>query len=125
MLESIINDIMTVINAVFLSGDWGTLLIALGAIIGSVFVMRSGAQIGSITLLSLVLFALGSYVRAYFSGPGPVENDVIQGNRVVNQLEASWFEFSNLQAGTLLGYFLAFMIMIMLFFAVKSVMSRA
>jgi hypothetical protein len=124
--QSIISDVMDVIRAIFLSGDWTTLLIALAAIILAVAMMRRGTQIGSMTLLALVLFAIGSYIHAYFAGPGPIIADGVaaQGNRAVNQLEASWFAFSNLQAGTLLAYFIAFMVMILLLFFVKSVLSR-
>ncbi len=124
MFQAIINDVMAVIRVIFLSGDWATLLIALGAIIISAVIMRRGTQIGSITLLALVLFAIGGYLRAFLAGPSAAEGGIPQASRASNQLEASWFEFSNLQAGTLFAYFIAFMIMILLFFVVKSVIAR-
>jgi len=125
MFQSIANDVMAVMRTLFLSGDWMTLLIALAAVFISVLVMRRGTQIGSMTLLALVLFAIGGYVRRLFAGPSSAEGAAAGGNRAVNQLEASWLQFSDLQAGTLLAYFIAFMVVILLIFAVKSVLSRS
>lgn len=122
MLETVINDVTGIFRATFLSGDWIALLIAFGSVLVASIMMRRGTQIGSMTLLALVVFAIGGYLRGYFKGV-PAETTTY-GSRAVSQLEASWAHFMNLQAGTLLAYFIAFMALILVLFSLRSVISR-
>lgn len=123
MLETVINDVTGIFRGTFLSGDWIALLIAFGSVLVASAVMRRGTQIGSMTLLALILFAVGGYLRGYFRGAPSAETTY--GDRAVNQLEASWVHFMNLQAGTLLAYFIAFMFLILVLFGVRSVLGRS
>ena len=126
MLETIINDVGNIFEGVFLSGDWIALLIAFGSVVVASLVMRRGTQIGSMTLLALVLFVLGGYLRGVFRGPVPEETAVATTtDRAVNQLEYSWMQFMDLQAGTLLAYFIAFMALILVLFSVRSLLVRS
>lgn len=121
MLETIVNDVLSIFRATFLHGDWLALAIAFGSVAIAAILMRRGTQIGSMTLLSLVLFALGCYLRGIFASATP---STVDGGQVVNQLEANWAQFMNMQAGTLLAYFLTFMLAIFLLFALKTVAAR-
>jgi hypothetical protein len=98
------------------------LVIAFGSVLVASLLMRRGTQIGSMTLLALVLFALGGFLRGYFRGAAP---EATYGDRAVWQLESSWTHFMNLQAGTLLAYFIAFMFLILVLFGVRSVFGRS
>ncbi|MEX6633020.1 hypothetical protein [Hyphococcus lacteus] len=122
MLETVINDVTGIFRSTFMSGDWIALMIAFGSVLVASIMMRRGTQIGSMTLLALVVFAIGGYLRGYFRGT-PVET-ATYGDRAVSQLEASWTHFMNLQAGTLLAYFIAFMALILVLFSLRSVISR-
>lgn len=122
MLETIINDVSGIFRATFLTGDWIGLLIAFGSVLVASLVMQRGTQVGSMTLLALVLFAIGGFLRGYFRGV-PAEG-ATQGDRAVMQLEASWLHFMNLQAGTLLAYFIAFMFLILILYGMRSVLGR-
>ncbi len=125
MLEMILNDVLSIIRGTFLSGDWMGLAIAFGSVIIAAVIMRRGAQIGSMTLLALVLFALGGYLRGVLSGPASTpDGATVTGGRMVGQLEASWGAFMGLTAATLLAYFVAFMILILLVFGAKTLLSR-
>ncbi|MEL7488157.1 MAG: hypothetical protein AAGJ87_13180 [Pseudomonadota bacterium] len=122
MLETIVNDVTGIFRGTFLNGDWVSLAIAFGSVVIAAFVMRRGVQIGSMTLLALVLFVIGGLVRSFIAvGVGGA---VSPGQRIVSQLEAGWLQFANLQAGTLLAYFLAFMLLILLLFSIKSLLAR-
>jgi len=123
LLETVINDVAGIFRATFLSGDWIALLIAFGSVLVASIVMQRGTQIGSMTLLALVLFALGGFLRGYFRGAPPAE--ATYGDRAVNQLELSWTQFMNLQAGTLLAYFIAFMFLIFVLYGLRSVIGRS
>ncbi len=122
MLASIVNDVVGVFSATFMSGDWTAIAVAVLSVLIAVVVMRRGTQIGSMTLLALVVFAFGCYLRGYFMQPA--SSNVVDGNRVVAQLQSSWMEFSGLQAGTLLAYFIAFMVLILVLFSLKSIFAR-
>lgn len=123
MLEMILNDVLSVMRGTFLHGDIIGLLIAFGSVMIAALAMRRGTQIGSMTLLGLSLFALGGYLRGVFAGPSP-EGGAVTGNRLVGQLENSWGVFMNLTAASLLAYFLAFMLIIIVLFGAKSLLSR-
>ncbi|WP_425410793.1 hypothetical protein [Hyphococcus sp.] len=125
MLETIVNDVVNIFEGVFLSGDVVALLIAFGSVIVATLMMQRSTQIGSMTLLGLVLFVIGGYLRGVFRGPVPEETAAsTTANRAVNQLEYSWLEFMDLQAGTLLAYFIAFMVLILILFGLKSMLAR-
>jgi len=118
------SDVMGVIRTTFLGGDLIALAIAIGAVLIAALIMQRGTQIGSMTLLALVLFAVGGFVRSVMRGPvagdgGSVATET--GQRAVGQLNSSWTQFADMQAGTLLAYFIAFMVLILIIFAVKSV----
>lgn len=121
MLATIINQAVDIFRGTFLSGDWTGLAIAFGSVLVASLLMRRGAQIGSMTLLALVLFAIGGYLRGYFRW---TPEGVSEGGRAVAQLERSWNGFMSLSAGSLLAYFVAFMVLIFVLFGVRSVIKR-
>ena len=105
-------------------GKFGTLISSFMVMcLVASLIMRRGTQIGSMTLLALVLFALGGFLRGYFRGAPAAE--ATYGDRAVWQLESSWSHFMNLQAGTLLAYFIAFMFLILILFGVRTVFGRS
>ena len=122
MLETVINDVTGIFRATFLSGDWIALLIAFGSVLVASIMMKRGTQIGSMTLLALVFFAVGGYLRGYFRGTPSAESSY--GDRAVAQLESSWGYFMTLQAGTLLAYFIAFMVLILVLYTLRAVLAR-
>lgn len=121
MLEMMINDVAAVFRGVFLSGDFIDLLIAFGSVLVASLLMSRGGQIGSMTLLALVLFALGGLLRGYFRA-GAAAN-ASQGDRAVAQIEAGWSQLMTMQAGTLIAYFAAFMLVILILYFARSVIS--
>lgn len=122
MLETIINQAVDIFKDTFLTGDWIALVIAFGSVLVASLMMRRGGQIGSMTLLALVLFAVGGYLRGFFRG-APTDG-VSEGDRAVAQLEHSWNAFMTMSAGSLLAYFVAFMVLIFILFGVRSVLGR-
>ncbi|MBB5517942.1 hypothetical protein SAMN06297382_0218 [Amphiplicatus metriothermophilus] len=122
MLQTIINDVSGIFRSTFLTGDWIALVIAFGSVLVAALLMRRGGQIGSMTLLALVLFALGGYLRGVFRAPSG--ETAGYGERAISQLEASWLHFMDLQAGQLLAYFIAFMAIILVLYGLKSVLNR-
>lgn len=123
MLEMILNDVLSILRSTFLNGDWISLLIAFGSVVVAALAMRRSTQIGSMTLLALTLFVIGGYLRGVFAGPTP-EGGTVTGSRLVNQLEASWGQFMGMTAATLLAYFIAFMLLIIVLFGAKSILGR-
>lgn len=122
MLEMILNDVLGILRGTFLNGDWISLLIASGSVVIAAIIMRRNTQIGSMTLLALVLFAIGGYLRGVFAGPAPEGG--VTGGRLVGQLEYSWSVFMNLTAATLLAYFIAFMLLIFVLYGAKTLLRR-
>lgn len=122
MLAEIINDVVGTIRATFFSGDWVALLIAFGSVAIAAMMMKRGTQIGSMTLLALVLFALGGFFRGFFRGPDPSAG--AEGGRAVSQLEGSINSFMSMSAGSLLAYFIAFMVLIFAIYGARSVLNR-
>ena len=118
MLETMVHDVSSIMKSTFMNGDYISLVIAFGSVIVASLLMRRGAQIGSMTLLALVIFAIGGYLRGYFRGPSGTST---QGDRVVSQLQASWAGFMDMQAGTLLAYFLAFMVLILILYGARAI----
>jgi len=121
VLETVINDVAGIFQSTFLNGDMIALMIAFGSVLAASLLMRRGTQLGSMTLLALVLFAIGGFLRGYFRGAPTGQT---YGDRAVSQLEASWGYFMNLQAGTLLAYFIAFMFLIILLYGVRTLINR-
>ncbi len=124
MSDTIIGDVQAILQATFLRGDWISLALAFGSVLAAALMMRRGGQIGSMTLLALVIFAIGSFLRGFLGASGGEASVSATGQRAANQLEASWGQLMNLQAGTLLAYFLAFMVLIFVIFGLKSVLNR-
>ncbi|MEM9169548.1 MAG: hypothetical protein AAGC56_07810 [Pseudomonadota bacterium] len=122
MFEVIINDVVAILRATFLNGDWLSLAIAFGSVILAALVMQRGTQIGSMTLLALVFFVIGSFVRGLVAG-APA-GDAVEGAQMVGQFERSWSQFMSLRASALLAYFLAFMLFVFLLFTLKSAVRR-
>ena len=120
MLEMILNDVAGIVRGTFLNGDWISLAIAFGSVLIASFAMQRVSQIGAMTLLGLTLFVLGGFLRGVFQTAAPSTT----GANVGAQVEASWTHFMGMQAGTLLAYFIAFMLLIMFVFGLKSVVSR-
>lgn len=123
MLEMILNDVLGIIRGTFLNGDWIGLVIAFGSVLIASFAMRRGTQIGSMTLLALTMFAIGGYLRGIYRGHRP-QGDGVSGGELVAQLESSWGVFMNMSAGTLLAYFISFMLMILIIFGMRTVFGR-
>ena len=123
MLETILNDVLQTIRATFLGGDLVAIAIAFGSVIVAALMMRRSTQIGSMTLLALTLFALGGYLRGVIAGPVG-EEAAVTGGRLAGQLQSSWGLFMNMTAASLLSYFLAFMLLIIVIFGAKSIFSR-
>lgn len=123
MLQSILNDVTGVLSATFLTGDWVALAIASVSVLAAALLMQRGGQITSMTMLALLLFALGGYGRNVLAGPATAEPGGAV-SRLSKQLEASLSQFMTMQAGALLAYFLAFMVLILALFGLKSVLSR-
>jgi hypothetical protein len=127
MLETILGDVVGVFKSTFLGGDMISIVIAAGAIAIAAFLMQRGGQIGSMTLLALVLFALGGFIRGVMKGPVATDGGSVAaqtGSRAVGQINASWQQFYGLEAGTLLAYFIMFLILIFVLFGVKSALNR-
>lgn len=127
MFETILNDVIGVFRTIFTSGDLIGLGIALGSIAIAAFMMQRGTQIGSMTLLALVIFAVGGFIRGVMRGPVASDGGSVAaqtGSRAAGQLNQSWAQFYGMEAGTLLAWFIAFMILIFLVFGVKAALNR-
>ncbi len=122
MISDILADVSGTIKATFLGGDLIGLMIAFGAVLIASLLMRRSGQIGSMTLLALVLFALGGVLRNFFrAAPGEGQT---QSGRAASQVQVAWDQFMGLPASQLLAYFIAFMVLILVLFGVRSVLSR-
>ena len=127
MLGTILNDVINIFKSTFMGGDIISIVIAAGSVIIAAFVMQRGTQIGSMTLLSLVLFAFGGFVRGVMRGPVASDGGSVAsqtGGQAASQINASIGQFYDLSAGTLLAYFIAFMLLIFLVFGVKAALNR-
>jgi mannose/fructose/N-acetylgalactosamine-specific phosphotransferase system component IIC len=122
MLETIINQAVDIFKGTFLTGDYIALVIAFGSVLVASLLMRRGTQIGSMTLLALVLFAVGGYLRGFFrTSPA---SGASEGDRAVAQLEQSWNAFMTMSASSLIAYFVAFMVLILVLFGARAVLGR-
>lgn len=121
MLDSFINDVIGVFRNTFLGGDLLGIGIAFGAVLIAAMMMRRTGQIGSMTMVALILFAIGGIARCVtLAAPG----GVALGGRIISQFQASWAELMALPTGGLLAYFGAFMAAVLIFYALKSLLSR-
>lgn len=124
MVEGVFNDLVGAFRSIFLSGDTIGLVIALGAVVVCSFLMKRGSQIGSMTLLALVLFAFGGFVRAVMRSPSGGDGVAGLGSRAARQVQASIDQFMSMTAGSLLVYFILFMLLIFIVFGVRSALSN-
>ncbi|MEM8770192.1 MAG: hypothetical protein AAGD92_00960 [Pseudomonadota bacterium] len=128
MIDTIVNDVSAIFSSTFMNGDWIALLIAFGSVLVAALVMKRATQIGAMTLLGLVLFVIGWFMRGVLRGPFPESEAgaaaAATGNRMLAQINAQWAQFMGMEAGTLLAYFITFMLLIMMIFGVKSVVQR-
>ncbi|MEO0400278.1 MAG: hypothetical protein AAF224_12755 [Pseudomonadota bacterium] len=122
MAQSLLNDVIGVIQNVFLGGDLVSLLIAFGSVLVAGLAMQRAVQLVGMTAMALILFILASAGRAVFGGPAP-EGSSVSG-RAVGQFETGWVDLMGMQAGAILAYFLAFMVLILVLFVVKSIVAR-
>ncbi len=122
MFEMILDDVAGILRGTFLQGDRIGLFIAFSAVLAAALMMRRSSQVVSMTIVALLLFVVGGFVRAVFFA-STMQTTAVQG-RLFNQFEASWLQFMNLQAGALLAYFLAFMVLVFFLYAIKSVLAR-
>ncbi|MEL7028561.1 MAG: hypothetical protein AAGL49_04970 [Pseudomonadota bacterium] len=116
MIENIITDIVGIVTTVFMSGDWISTALAFAVAIGAAFTMNRFGQIWGVSLGALVLFGLLSLVLAIVLGGGEMP--------VTSRLESGWNQFMGMTAGGLLGYLIAFLIVIGASFAVRSAIKR-
>ena len=123
MIDTILNDVVSVLQATFLHGDWRSLAVAFGSVVIAALLMRRGTQIFSMTIIALILFAIGGYLLGVLSPSAPAD-PAATSSRFVGQLESSWAMFMQTTAANLLAYFIAFMALIIVLFGVKSVLSR-
>ena len=122
MVQTIVDDVSGIISTVFLNGDWISLLIAFGSVAVAALMMRRVTQVGAMTLLALVVFYLAGLARGVAAGPAP-EGATLSG-RILGSVERSWEAFMQMPAGALLAYVIAFMALVLMLFAGKSVLSR-
>lgn len=115
------NDTIAIVQSTFMSGDLTALGVAVVSVLIAVGVMQRGTQIGSITILALLIFAVGCIARGFYLASQATAGTAPD---IVGRLEASYLEFANLQAGTLLAYFLGFMAILLVLFALKSLVTR-
>jgi hypothetical protein len=79
-------------------------------------------HIGWVTLAALALFAVGSYAYDYFR-IAPLK-DVSDSDRLLDQLRYSWNTYADLGVSGLIFCGAAFMAAILVFFAIRSALSR-
>lgn len=98
------------------------MLTAFGSVaLGALFMQRVGQLIG-ITALALTLFVAGSAARTLLAGQSAAETSL--SGRAVQQVETGVGSLLNMQTGALLAYFLAFMLIILVLYILKSIVAR-
>ena len=125
MLETMIDAIVSAWRATFLGGDRVSLVIAMVAILVAVSAMKRSTQIGSVTILALLLYVAGKYAYAVFARAPVVDDDapLSPGARAASLVNQGWADLSAMSATTALAYFLAFMLVIWIVFALRSMVS--
>ena len=120
MIDQIISNIADILRATFLTGDVIGLAIAFGAVMIAALATRRAMDVGGATFFALALFALGGFLRGVFAGA----SEASIGARMGAQAERSLNKFMALPTGDFLAYFLAFLVLVFLFFVLKSIFSR-
>lgn len=125
MLETLIDAVVGALRATFLTADRVTLVIALAAILVAVSAMKRSTQIGSVTLLALLLYVVGKYAYGVIAR-APADGDAVAltaGSRARMLVSQGWADLNAMSAITALAYFLAFMLVIWIVFALRSMVS--
>jgi len=117
MIEAIFNDIESAFRSSFFSNDWRTIAIALGAAAIAGLIMSRRGQLAQVTLLALLLFAAGGLLRNLLAPRG---EGVSLFDRAGTLLEAGVMQILNMQTGLLVGYFIAFAVVVLAAFGLKS-----
>jgi len=116
MIQGILSDIVEIVTTVFMSGDMISTALAFAVAIGAAFTMNKFGQIWGVSLAALVIFGLLGLALAIVRGGGDIP--------VTSRLESGWNQFMNMTAGGLLGYFIAFVIVIGASFAIRAAIKR-
>ena len=119
MFTTIINDMMGIVQAEFLNGDWVSMAIAFGSVLIAALFLNRASQVGGMTLFALVLFAIGGMVRAFLTKPA-ADAAASEGG-ALGHFERGWAQFMDMPAGVLFAYFICFMVLILVFYVIKSV----
>ncbi|MEM6850987.1 MAG: hypothetical protein AAF527_04640 [Pseudomonadota bacterium] len=119
MVESFVADVMSILTTVFLSGDLVSTILAFVVAIGAAFTMNRFGQIWGVSLSALVIYGLLNLALGVFRVAG-----TDQPMTIGQKIEASWSRFMGMTAGGLLGYFLAFLIVIVVVFLIRSAIKR-
>ena len=110
----VVMDLWHSINSIFTSADIITLVIMAVIAIGAGFAMQSMGSLVTATFGALVVFGLAGYVRA-----------ITMGKKDASVLaQADWHSLQGLQMQVLLGYAIAFAIVIAIVHLVRSVVMR-
>lgn len=121
MLQTLMEDTINIAQNTFMTGDLTALGVAIISVLIAAGIMQRGTQIGSATLLALLIFAAGCIGRGFYLASQATNG---ASTDIVGRLESSYLEFANLQAGTLLAFFLAFMAVLLVLFLLKSLVTR-
>jgi hypothetical protein len=116
MLEKIATDVWSNVEAVFLSGDYVSIGIAVVVALIATFAMSSFSQIINTTFGALVGFGLAQVVRNVVEAGSDTSTESAIAN--------SWDAFMAVSMGVLLVYFIAFFVVITIFFIIKSAIQR-
>lgn len=117
MIEAFFNDIESAFRSSFFSNDWRTIAIALAAAAVAGLIMSRRGQMASVTLLALFLFAAGGFLRNLLAPRG---EGVSLFDRAGTLVEAGVMQILDMQAGLLIGYFIAFSVVVLAVFGLKS-----
>jgi len=117
VIEAFFNDIESAFRSSFFSNDWRTIAIALAAAAVAGLIMSRRGQMASVTLLALFLFAAGGFLRNLLAPRG---EGVSLFDRAGTLVEAGVMQILDMQAGLLIGYFIAFAVVVLAVFGLKS-----
>ncbi len=116
MLDRIATDIWSNVETVFLSGGYETAAIALIIAVIAAFVMSGYGQIINTTVGALVVFGLAQVVYGVVTSGPDVSAESSIGN--------SWDAFMAVTMGAFLVYFIAFFVVISVFYIIRSAIQR-
>lgn len=117
MIEAVFNEIERAFRSSFFSNDWRTIVIALGAATIAGLIMGRRGQLVPVTGLALVLFAAGGLLRELFA---PRAEGVTLFDRAGALIEGGIMDIAAMPVGLLLGYFIAFAVVVLAVFGLKS-----